>query len=92
MLGFYKVFFTFCAVLVGLVFAVMGFWNLLLVMWRSFWSSCLMCLIVCRGWCANGAREEGCPVRVRRGRVAVRAGCRLCGVRFRGSGRLLGLG
>lgn len=24
--------------------------------------------------------------------VAVRAGCRLCGVRFRGSGRLLGLG
>ena len=31
MLGFYKVFFTFCAVLVGLVFAVMGFWNLLLV-------------------------------------------------------------
>lgn len=52
----------------------------------------LMCLIVCRGWCANGAREEGCPVRVRRGRVAVRAGCRLCGVRFRGSGRLLGLG
>lgn len=31
MLGFYKVFFTFYAVLVGLVFAVMGFWNLLLV-------------------------------------------------------------
>jgi len=58
MLGFYKVFFTFCAVLVGLVFAVMGFWNLLLV-------DVVLVLVELvdvpdrvQRLCANGAREE----------------------------------
>lgn len=47
--GLYKCVLTFCAVFVGLVFAVMGFWALLGV-------TCL-----CAGGCAGAYRREVWP-------------------------------